>query len=71
MEAAPLGLVAGEGIFPLLVARGAKAAGRSLARFIFCPAALGVIWRCDARGINGNGAVLLWWLSPLSLLEPL
>ena len=31
MEAAPLGLVAGEGIFPLLVARGARAVGRSVA----------------------------------------
>jgi hypothetical protein len=30
MNAAPLGLVAGEGIFPLLVARGARAAGRSV-----------------------------------------
>jgi DUF1009 family protein len=28
MEASPLGLIAGEGVFPLLVARGAKAAGR-------------------------------------------
>jgi DUF1009 family protein len=36
----PLGLIAGEGIFPLLVARGAKAAGRT----VVCTAFAGIAW---------------------------
>jgi DUF1009 family protein len=36
----PLGLIAGEGIFPLLVARGAKAAGRE----VVCAALAGCAW---------------------------
>jgi DUF1009 family protein len=36
----PLGLIAGEGVFPLLVARGAKAAGRS----VICAALAGCAW---------------------------
>jgi DUF1009 family protein len=36
----PLGLIAGEGIFPLLVARGAKAAGRK----VICAALAGSAW---------------------------
>jgi DUF1009 family protein len=36
----PLGLIAGEGVFPLLVARGAKAAGRS----VICAALSGCAW---------------------------
>src|SRR4051812_41199989 len=36
----PLGLIAGEGIFPLLVARGARAAGRR----VVCVALLGSAW---------------------------
>src|ERR1043165_806235 len=36
----PLGLIAGEGIFPLLVARGAKAAGRR----VVCVALKGSAW---------------------------
>lgn len=38
--AEPLGLIAGEGIFPLLVARGAKAAGRR----VVCAALSGCAW---------------------------
>jgi DUF1009 family protein len=37
---APLGLIAGEGVFPLLVARGARAAGRS----VVCAALAGSAW---------------------------
>src|SRR5437762_2725622 len=45
----PLGLIAGEGIFPLLVARGAKAAGRR----VVCVALSGSAWpelreECDS-----------------------
>ena len=45
----PLGLIAGEGIFPLLVARGARQAGRH----IVCAALSGIAWpelrdECDA-----------------------
>jgi DUF1009 family protein len=45
----PLGLIAGEGVFPLLVARGARAAGRS----VVCAALSGSAWpelraECDA-----------------------
>jgi UDP-2,3-diacylglucosamine hydrolase len=36
----PLGLIAGEGVFPLLVARGAKAAGRT----VVCAALAGCAW---------------------------
>src|SRR5688500_14842132 len=36
----PLGLIAGEGVFPLLVARGARAAGRS----VVCAAFAGHAW---------------------------
>src|SRR5262245_25936584 len=36
----PLGLIAGEGIFPLLVARGARAAGRN----VVCAALAGCGW---------------------------
>jgi DUF1009 family protein len=36
----PLGLIAGEGVFPLLVARGAKAAGRR----VICAALAGNAW---------------------------
>jgi DUF1009 family protein len=36
----PLGLIAGEGIFPLLVARGARAAGRK----VVCTAFSGIAW---------------------------
>jgi UDP-2,3-diacylglucosamine hydrolase len=36
----PLGLIAGEGVFPLLVARGAKAAGRQ----VVCAALAGCAW---------------------------
>jgi len=36
----PLGLIAGEGVFPLLVARGARAAGRS----VVCAAMAGSAW---------------------------
>ena len=36
----PLGLIAGEGIFPLLVARGARAAGRK----VVCAAFAGHAW---------------------------
>src|SRR5437762_1054998 len=36
----PLGLIAGEGVFPLLVARGAKAAGRR----VVCAALAGNAW---------------------------
>jgi hypothetical protein len=36
----PLGLIAGEGVFPLLVARGAKAAGRS----VVCAGLAGCAW---------------------------
>jgi UDP-2,3-diacylglucosamine hydrolase len=36
----PLGLIAGEGIFPLLVARGARAAGRT----VICAALAGCAW---------------------------
>src|SRR4051812_30493246 len=48
-EHQPLGLIAGEGIFPLLVARGARAAGRS----VVCAALAGSAWpelraECDA-----------------------
>src|SRR2546430_6851864 len=38
--AEPLGLIAGEGVFPLLVARGAKAAGRP----VVCTAFSGIAW---------------------------
>lgn len=38
--ASPLGLIAGEGVFPLLVARGAKAAGRK----VVCAAFSGSAW---------------------------
>jgi hypothetical protein len=46
---APLGLIAGEGIFPLLVARGARAAGRE----VICTAFAGHAWpqlqlECDS-----------------------
>ncbi len=37
---APLGLIAGEGVFPFLVARGARAAGRS----VVCAAMSGTAW---------------------------
>ena len=45
----PLGLIAGEGVFPLLVARGARAAGRK----VVCAALAGSAWpelraECDA-----------------------
>lgn len=40
MESNPLGLIAGEGIFPLLVARGARAAGRK----VVCAALAGCAW---------------------------
>ena len=45
----PLGLIAGEGVFPLLVARGARAAGRT----VVCAALAGSAWpelreECDA-----------------------
>src|SRR4051794_9766811 len=36
----PLGLIAGEGVFPLLVARGARAAGRR----VVCAALAGSAW---------------------------
>src|SRR5437868_7137456 len=36
----PLGLIAGEGVFPLLVARGARAAGRK----VVCAALAGSAW---------------------------
>ena len=36
----PLGLIAGEGVFPLLVARGARAAGRK----VICTAFDGIAW---------------------------
>lgn len=39
-EASPLGLIAGEGVFPLLVARGARAAGRK----VICCALAGCAW---------------------------
>lgn len=40
MDAAPLGLIAGEGVFPILVARGARAAGRR----VVCAAFAGHAW---------------------------
>src|SRR5918911_509284 len=40
MPDTPLGLIAGEGIFPLLVARGARAAGRK----VVCVALRGSAW---------------------------
>ena len=40
MMMAPLGLIAGEGVFPLLVARGARAAGRP----VVCAAMSGTAW---------------------------
>jgi UDP-2,3-diacylglucosamine hydrolase len=40
MTVEPLGLIAGEGVFPLLVARGARAAGRS----VVCAALAGCAW---------------------------
>jgi DUF1009 family protein len=40
MRSQPLGLIAGEGVFPLLVARGARAAGRS----VVCAALSGSAW---------------------------
>src|SRR5215207_10248697 len=39
-SAEPLGLIAGEGVFPLLVARGARAAGRR----VVCAAFDGFAW---------------------------
>lgn len=49
MSTAPLGLIAGEGVFPLLVARGARAAGRA----VICAAFAGHAWpelreECDS-----------------------
>src|SRR5436189_1308212 len=40
MTQEPLGLIAGEGVFPLLVARGARAAGRK----VVCAAFSGIAW---------------------------
>lgn len=49
MQRSPLGLIAGEGVFPLLVARGARASGRR----VVCVAFAGSAWpelrrECDA-----------------------
>ena len=56
--AAPLGLIAGEGIFPLLVARGARAAGRK----VICAALAGSAWpqlrdECDSFRWVGERAM--------------
>jgi DUF1009 family protein len=54
----PLGLIAGEGIFPLLVARGARAAGRR----VVCAALAGSAWpelRGECDGFAWVGAVRL------------
>jgi DUF1009 family protein len=61
----PLGLIAGEGVFPLLVARGAKAAGRR----VICVGLSGNAWpelkqECDQfswAGISRLGS----WIRPL------
>lgn len=45
----PLGLIAGEGVFPLLVARGARAAGRQ----VVCAAFAGHAWPDLAREVDG------------------
>jgi DUF1009 family protein len=61
----PLGLIAGEGVFPLLVARGAKAAGRK----VICVGLSGNAWpqlktECDQfswAGVSRLGS----WIRPL------
>ena len=57
----PLGLIAGEGVFPLLVARGARAAGRR----VVCCALAGCAWpelrrECDAFEWAGITRVGKW-----------
>src|SRR5580765_4473137 len=57
----PLGLIAGEGIFPLLVARGARAAGRR----VVCAALAGSAWpqlrdECDSFAWVGVARLGRW-----------
>src|SRR5438552_17594204 len=47
-EMVPLGLIAGEGVFPLLVARGARAAGRR----VVCAAFAGNAWPDLVREVD-------------------
>ena len=61
METAPLGLIAGEGVFPLLVARGARAAGRR----VVCAAFAGIAWpelrkECDRFSWVGVTRIGQW-----------
>ncbi|MGH7177313.1 MAG: LpxI family protein [Tepidisphaeraceae bacterium] len=54
----PLGLIAGEGVFPMLVARGARAAGRR----VFCAALAGSAWpelRDECDGFKWVGVARL------------
>ena len=58
---APLGLIAGEGVFPLLIARGAKAAGRP----VICAALAGSAWpelkaECDQFTWVGVARIGQW-----------
>jgi DUF1009 family protein len=61
VDASPLGLIAGQGVFPLLVARGARSSGRKVA----CAAFAGIAWpelrrECDRFSWVGLARIGQW-----------